>query len=128
MGEIDNNPTPRSDSDEVDEEQEEQKANESDEDNRDTVIEGDMLFSDNDVYSEIFCNMVKLPQPKVIFTKKLVIAINLAMSKLCKKFLRSLSDLDIFNILTFPKLIFEPKNRKIMENIRCLGEGRVLIC
>ena len=126
MGEIDNNPTPRSDSDAVDEEQEEQKANESDEDDRETVIEGDMVFSDNDVYSEIFCNMVKLPQPKVIFTKKLVIAINLAMSKLCKKFLRSSSDLDIFNILTFPKLIFGPKNRKIMENIRCLGEGKGL--
>jgi len=107
MGQIrGRNPTPESDIEEEGEEQEEQKGNESDEDDRETVLEGDMIFADNDIYSEMFCNMVKLPQPNVIFTKKLVIAINLAISKLCKNFLRNTSNMDIFNILSFPKLIY----------------------
>ena len=85
----------------------------------------DFQFADDDEYGELFSKLALLPQLEISMNSQRWKECKKAIGNLCREYLREQTDENLFNILSFWKLV---KNRghdkQIKSNIKQLGEGK----
>ena len=90
---------------------------------------GNFKFKENDNLSPTFCKVAMIPNLMIRMTSKIKNAIKKALGKLCNKYIQQPNDANIFNILTFWKLIktrHSERERDMLDNIKNLGDGQAL--
>ena len=85
----------------------------------------EFIFDEDDIYGPLFCKLALLPQADIWMNEQRWKDCRKAIGNLCREYTKEQSDENLFNILSFWKLVKgRGVDKTIKENIKRLSEGK----